>query len=101
MEEEYWEKEMARSIAILLRGDLVLDRDERGHPVTDDTFYVVFNGYEQDREVVLPPSSYGKAWEMVLDTAAEDPMPAQGWPFQAGRVVPVSGRSVLVLRRLD
>jgi isoamylase len=101
MEEEYWEKEMARSIAILLRGDVVLDHDERGQPVTDDTFYVIFNGYAEEREATLPPPGFGTSWELVLDTAGEDPMPNQGWPFQAGRVVPVSGRSVLVLRRLD
>jgi isoamylase len=100
MEEEYWAKESALSIAVLLRGDAIPDRDMRGERVDDDTFYVVFNGYPEERIARLPHDG-GGGWELILDTAAEDPMPDQPWPFRAGAEVPVSGRSVVLLRRVD
>jgi isoamylase len=103
MEDEYWAKDSAHSIAILLHGDAIPDRDARGERVVDDSFYVIFNGYADERQAVLPPAaaSHRRGWELILDTAAEDPMPDQGWPFRPGARVPVSGRSVVVLRRVD
>jgi glycogen operon protein len=100
MEDEYWAKESAHSIAILLRGDAIPDRDARGERVTDDTFYVIFNGYPEERRAVLPRDGV-EGWELIIDTAAEDPMPEQPWPFRPGVEVPVAGRSVVVLRRVD
>jgi glycogen operon protein len=100
MTDEYWAKEGARSIAILLDGDAIPDRDTRGEPVEDDTFYLIFNGYAEERAAKLPPSS-GARWELLLDTAAEQSLSEQGWPFRPGAEVPVSGRSVVLLRRVD
>jgi glycogen operon protein len=100
MTDAYWAKEGARSIAILLHGDAIPDRDSRGEPVADDTFYLVFNGYAEERTTRLPPSS-GASWELLLDTAAEESLAEQGWPFRGEAEVPVSGRSVVLLRRVD
>jgi glycogen operon protein len=100
MEDEYWAKGGAHSIAVLLRGDAIPDRDARGERVVDDTFYVVFNGYAEERPARLPEDGGATGWELVIDTAAEDPMPDQPWPFRPGAEVPVSGRSVVVLRRV-
>jgi isoamylase len=101
MEDEFWEKPAAHSIAILLRGDTIPDRDGRGEPVVDDTFYVVFNGYAEDRQALLPRLGPDQRWDLILDTAAEQPMPSQPWPFRGGTRVPVAGRSVVLLRRVD
>jgi len=100
MEGEYWEKSSAHSIAVLLRGDAIPDRDARGEPVVDDTFYIVFNGYLRDRRARLPgraPEHYA----VVIDTAADDPMPEAGRRLAAGESLTVTGRSVVVLRRIE
>jgi len=100
MEDEYWEKEHARSIAMLLRGDAIPDRGERGERVVDDTFYVLVNGYPHDREATLPDLG-GSSWQVVLDTAADPPMPAGGASHGAGAQLTLIGRSITVLRRLS
>ncbi len=100
MENGSWEQRGAKSIAILLHGDAIRDRDPRGEPVSDDTFYVVFNGEADDGQATLPPLADAQRWDLILDTAAEQSMPDQGWPFRGGSKVPVAGRSVVLLTRV-
>jgi glycogen operon protein len=98
MQDEDWAMPGGSSIAILLHGDAIPDRDERGGQVLDDTFYLVLNGSPDEHAAILPDGR--PSWELILDTAAEDPMPEQGWPFRAGASVPVAARSVVLLRRV-
>jgi isoamylase len=100
MTDEYWAKDGARSIAILLHGDAIPDRDTRGELVEDDTFFLIFNGYPEERVAKLPSTS-ARRWDLLLDTAAEEALSEQGWPFRPDAEIPVSGRSVVLLRRVD
>jgi hypothetical protein len=53
---------------MVLCGLAFSERDERGDPVTDDTFFVVFNSGRAVR-FVLPRSPAGWSWEWAWSTA--------------------------------
>jgi isoamylase len=99
MEEEHWGREHVRDLGMLLSGDAIASRDERGERIMDDTFYLLFNARAEDVTATLP-AQRGDRWQTVMDTALEEAFPDTGDVFAPGDGVPVAARSVLVLRRL-
>ncbi len=98
MEHEHWGEAKARSVGVLLNGDALPDRDERGERVRDETFYVLFHSDPADGDATIP-GERGARWRIVLDTASPVPFPDQGDHVPAGATIPVAARSVIVLRR--
>jgi isoamylase len=98
MNDEQWGERMVRSIGLLLNGDGLPDRDERGAPVRDDTFYALLHADPDDAEACIP-GDLGTMWRIVFDTAHQVPFPDQGDLVPAGAGIPVTGRSVILLRR--
>jgi len=96
MSEERWSERMVRSIGLLLNGDLP-DRDERGAPVRDDTFYALLHADPEPADACIPGDP-GTTWRIVFDTAHGVPFD-QGDHVPAGAAIPIEGRSVMVLRR--
>lgn len=68
MRVEDWNDPNLKALGMLLCGRLLPDRDERGRPVTDETFLVVFNAGGPTR-FVLPEPCHGLRWEMAWTTA--------------------------------
>jgi glycogen operon protein len=97
MAEEDWGQGHLRDLAMLLDGEAIPSRDDRGEPIRDDAFYLVFNARDDAISATLPPR--GKSWTLVMDTAADDPFPDDGPAFASGDDVPVAARSIAVLRR--
>ena len=93
MGEEDWNNGYARSLAIYYSGLGIRSVDEHGEKVTDDNFYLLFNGHDGDITYTLPAPSYGQAWTKVIDTAGE----GENDSYVAGGEIAVQGRSVSVL----
>jgi glycogen operon protein len=67
-----------------------------GAPVTDDSFFVLFNAHHEDALFTLPPRRFGSQW--VLELSTSDPG-AEAARFTARDELTVEARSLLVLRR--
>ena len=85
------------AVGVFLNGEAITDRDRRGQRITDDSFLVLFNAQGGGLDWALP-KQWGKRWGTVLDTT--DPE-REGDTVDSGAILPVTGRSVVVLRRLD
>ncbi|HEX4422884.1 MAG TPA: glycogen debranching protein GlgX [Kofleriaceae bacterium] len=123
MTDEHWDAELTRSLQVFLDGHGFQVPDERGEPITDDTFLIVFHAAPEDRTIKLPDAQWGKAWRVVMDTdagfrsepravppgapvgAAPGAEPergsssADGERLVAGAELAVRGRSLWLLRR--
>jgi len=95
MEDEDWETPFARAVGVFVNGAALDERDQRGSPVHDDSFALLFNA-DQDRIDWKLPAVLARTWEEVLRTTAPDE--GTGLVDPAGVAV-VPGRSLLVLRK--
>jgi glycogen operon protein len=97
MTDEEWNSDV-RSFGMLLGGDAMLEWDEEGERVEDDTFLLLFNGAPEPQGFTLPLTPTPAHWEVALDTSR----PASEQDER--RMDPRSsfempGRSMAVLRR--
>jgi glycogen operon protein len=97
MNDEDWDDGFARSVGVFLNGEAITDRDSHGQRVTDESFLLLFNAHYEPIDWTLP-KQWGNWWDVVLDTAGQD---RAGEIFESPAVLPVAGRSLLVLRRRD
>ena len=105
MSEEDWESGFGRSIVVFLNGEGIPDLDRRGERVTDESFLMCFNAHDDEIETKLPDGSYGAEWTIVVDTFTGEVLEpnggglGEGRSFDAGTVLPVPARSLIVLQR--
>jgi len=97
MSDEDWQKSFAKSLGVFLNGEAIPNLDDRGEPIVDDSFYVLFNAYHEPLTFRLPARpEWGERWRKVLATGE-----AVGEEiYAAGGEVPVGGRTVVVLERV-
>jgi len=103
MTEDDWGVSYARSIGVFLNGDAITAVGTRGQKIVDDSFYAIFNAFEDPLEFVLPSGPYAERWVVALDTSADDPdaaFPVDPPEVDAGDRVTVAGRAVVVLRAI-
>jgi len=98
MTEGEWNSGNTRCFGMRLGGDAMLEWDERGERVVDDTFLLIFNGGVETSVFVVPNSTAGVSWEVVLTTSDPSPTPPPA-EVPGGSEYQVEGRSVTVLRR--
>jgi isoamylase len=99
MGEEDWRSGFSKSLGVFLNGDAIPNLDERGDPVTDDSFYILFNAHHEPLPFRLPArEQWGQRWRKVLDTAEAVPNPGEE-THEAGTEIPVESRAVVVLMR--
>ncbi len=95
-----WEVGYAKSLGVFLNGHAIPDPDVHGRPIVDDSFYLLFNGWDQEIDFTLPPARWAWSWDVVLDTgdrrAGQLDAPRPRRP--AGGVIRVPGRRLLVLQ---
>lgn len=96
MADENWNEDYAKSLGVFLNGHGIRTPGPTGEPVIDDDFYLLFNAHYDAIDFTLPPKRYGKQWTKILDTC-NDRMGEEGETYQAGAVVSVCGRSILLL----
>lgn len=100
MTESEWNSGFVACFGMRLAGDAMLEWDERGERVLDDTFLLLFNGAASDQTFTLPTATTPVAWEYVIgsaDDAKEEG--SERWP--AGESLQLVARSVTVLKRID
>jgi isoamylase len=99
MTQRNWRDGNALTLGVFLNGSEIPTHSAQGAPVIDDTFLILFNAWEGAIVFTLPAVSFGRRWTHELSTAepereaGSDVHPARG-------VVPVEGRSLVVLRRV-
>ncbi len=95
MGDEEWGDSASGAIMVFLNGQAIPEPDERGNPLVDDDFVMLFNSSPDPVTFTLPGEAYGQCWVCVIDTAADV---VDGGEHDAGAQVEVDGRSVVVLR---
>ncbi|RJQ72740.1 glycogen debranching enzyme GlgX [Pseudonocardiaceae bacterium YIM PH 21723] len=104
MSEGDWEVDFGRCVTVFLNGEAILETDDRGERVTDESFVVCFNAHHEDIEVTAPPIEYGGKWMVVLNTA--DPEIPVGRLDESQPVVEAadtftaSARSLVLMQRV-
>jgi glycogen operon protein len=95
-----WAVDYARSLAVFLNGAALPDPDVHGRPLIDDSFYLLFNSWDQEIDFVLPDATWATSWEVVIDSAdaLEDATGGPAVRRPAGAVLRVSGHRLLVLQ---
>ena len=100
MTDQEWHSGFTRCFGMRLGGDAMLEWDEQGDRVVDDTYLLIFNGGRDPVGFTLPAAVREVEWEIVLTTV--DPDVEEGserWPHHTE--LEIEGRSVIVLRRVD
>ena len=101
MTDEHWDSAMARSLQVFLDGHGIAVPDERGEPILDDTFLLVFHAGPEPHKIKLPEAVWGKVWCRVMDTERGFPIEPDGCAerYDAGAEIDVLPRSLWLLRR--
>ena len=99
MNDEDWGERMVRSIGLLLNGDGLPDRDERGAPVRDDTFYVAAPRGPGRCRGVHPRRPRDACGGSSSTPPTRCRSRTSGDLVPAGAGIPIAGRSVILLRR--
>jgi glycogen operon protein len=99
MSEQDWQEWFAKSFMLFLNGE-GLPRDERGRPVRDDTFLLLFNAHVEPVTFSLPGDPWGGRWQCVLDTSKlDDPFAVDDVQHPSGSEHQLEGLTLQVLRR--
>ena len=97
MSEEDWQQGFAKSLMVFLNGEALPDLDPDGKRLRDAAFLLLFNAHHEPLDFTLPHDSFGKSWNVVVDTATE--LGERDGTFAAASQVTVEARSVVVLSR--
>jgi glycogen operon protein len=101
MSDADWQIGFARTVGMFLNGKAITTPDDRGEPVVDDSFYLLFNAHTASIEFTLPTAQWGDRWAKVIDS--NDPVPdlRNLGEFHAEEHVTIDAHSVVVLKRVD
>jgi len=99
MTDELWDSAGSRSLQVFLNGSGILLPDERGEPIVDDSFLIVFHAHPEDRAMKLPAVRWGAKWRRVLDTERGFAKNGNGEVLEAEAELHVIARSLWLLVR--
>ena len=96
-----WQAGYARTVGVFLNGKAIPTPDDRGEPIVDDSFYMIFNAHYEPMTFTLPGAQWGSRWERIIDT--DQPMPdlRVHTVCKAREKVKVRPHSMVVLRKAD
>ncbi len=99
MTDEEWNQNFVRTLGLMLSGHSLDVVDERGRPIEDDSFLLLFNAHHGEMSFILP-GRLDVAWELLLDTRYEDGRIPGAAPrtLEAGRTIRMLDRSFCLLR---
>ncbi len=98
MVQKDWQDPRTCVLGLLLAGDALDWRDDRGVPVVDDSFLVLLNGGREDVPFVLPPEDWGNRWKVCIDTTEESLGGERA--LDAGATITLARNSTMVLMRV-
>ncbi|MGF2035088.1 MAG: glycogen debranching protein GlgX [Nostoc sp. CmiVER01] len=99
MTEKQWLVSYAKAMEIFLNGEGILTPGSRGERIIDESFLLFFNAHYETLEFALPNVFQDREWEIVIDTN-EPRFLSPGKLVMGEQTVPVTDRSIMVLRRL-
>ena len=99
MVEDDWKTGYARTLAVFFNGDAIFEPGPLGQRVRDDHFILLFNAHSEPVDFKISGVAEGVRWLEAVNTDLPTGIPAPGsQPHQAGDVLTLAGRSVVVLR---
>jgi isoamylase len=96
MTDEEWDAGWVRTLGVRFAGDALSEVDENGDLVEDDTLLLLMNAHTEPVDFRLPGDD-GVVWDVLVDTCAQDGR--SDARLEAGSVVPICDRGLLLLRR--
>jgi isoamylase len=99
MTDEEWDAGWHRALGVMLAGGALGEVDENGDLVEDDTLLVLLNAHTERVNFRIPGEA-GAVWDVMVDTTRADGI-EPGERHEAGAVVALTDRSLLVLRLVD
>ncbi|MGH8186185.1 MAG: glycogen debranching protein GlgX, partial [Steroidobacteraceae bacterium] len=69
MSDQQWQESFARSLGVFLSGRGLDEHGERGQPIVDTDFLLLFNAHHEALEFRLPREPGDARWVLRLDTA--------------------------------
>ncbi len=99
MAEEQWDVGYSKAIGLFLNGEEIPRRGPQGQRIMDESFLLFFNAHWELIEFTLPVVLQDREWTVVIDTK-EPHFVQNGSSYKGNKAVPVTGRSVVVLRRV-
>jgi glycogen operon protein len=99
MTQRDWQFHDAHTLGVFLNGEEIPERDERGEPIEDDSFLLLFNAHYDPVTFTLPARRFGTVWTHELCTARPEREPGQD-ELPARADVHLEARSLKVLRRV-
>ncbi|GGK70790.1 glycogen debranching protein GlgX [Ornithinimicrobium pekingense] len=84
-----------QAVTVFLNGEAIPDTDERGGPILDDHFLLLFNGHHEPVVFTVPDGIDTTTWNVVVDTTGQLP-PETTWETGSEHELP--GRVVIVLQ---
>ncbi|MCC6531715.1 MAG: glycogen debranching protein GlgX [Burkholderiales bacterium] len=99
MTEQEWDQDFARCLGVFLSGEAPGENDERGRPVTDRNFVVLFNAHHDDIAFTLPPCTMPCGWLELVNTFEPEHMD-EPRVFAGLAKFPLRGRSLAVLMQI-
>ncbi|MEU8348241.1 glycogen debranching enzyme GlgX, partial [Streptomyces sp. NPDC048845] len=88
----------AATLGMYLSGRDIPGRDERGGPVTDDSFLVLLHAHHEPLPFTLPGPPWARGYELLVDTSREDQAEPPGTRHRGGAELTLPARSVQLLR---
>ena len=102
MTEEDWQAAFARTLGMFLNGDEIPPSSSPKDPLTDDSFFAVFNSYWDKLDFTMPSDNFAKKWQLVLDTFREPSFcEDDSIILNAREVLTVESRSVVLLKKVQ
>jgi glycogen operon protein len=96
MTDQEWFDSSQRSLGMILNGDEIPDRDQRGQRVRGDTLMVLLHSGAAAIEWLVP-QGWGDVWTVLVDTAQPGDG-SEGARVRAGHHVHVEARSLIVMQ---
>jgi isoamylase len=96
MTDDHWKKDFAKSLGIFLYGGGLHSVNSRNEPLTDDSFYLLFNAHSDSVEYKIPEKKYGVSWKKIVNT--ENPANGDKTDYKPGETIIVGSRTIVVLQ---
>ncbi|MEH2445240.1 MAG: glycogen debranching protein GlgX [Nostoc sp.] len=100
MTQKQWLVSYAKAMEIFLNGEGIVTPGPRGERIIDESFLLFFNAHYETIEFALPNVFQDREWEIIIDTN-ESRFLNSGKLIIGEQTVPVTDRSLMVLRRLS
>ncbi len=101
MREQDWHAPGVQTLQLVLDGEAISRRGDRGEPVQDHTYLWMINAHGDARTFTLPNGRDGRCWQVVLDTATGEPPRSDGAVHTSGDELRLRGHHQMVFQEVE